>query len=474
MSSSGSAGADPTKAPSEAAGKPKEGTEARSEGGERPSYITEVKSTDILCGRGHKIIQHQGNRDFRDLVSTRKAEYVKTGRYKVKDQIARQIVDEITNRNGRFLRKVSSLDEAKKLGVPKGVEAWVIAEDHISLEKTKQALRDKEPSKTSAIVCEAIDSVNDEVQSPQPNPTEATAAAAAANTSQAQLITAFLNLQSRSMGNSSSWQHAPAENDRKQSHSVESLLLKLQQSQTLQQQQQQLQQPPTTPIGSLASLLLPQRPIVQQSLPSQELMYLQYLEQQKNVVREQQRQQQITLRNMVDTARRQAGIHQLSLDNLISHQLLDLLASRAGATASQQLQNSSLPEQERRTTINPLLLGGPSTLMQTSYPSLPMQLMQGRLSQHVSESIIPNAPQPLISTQQQSSHYGPLNLSISRRLSSSLSGNPLVQSVIGDGQKGITSESKDNLSKDAADNNQEELKSQVDHQSQKRPRAGSH
>jgi hypothetical protein len=78
------------------------------------------------------------------------AEYVKTGRYKIKDQIARQIVDEITNRNGRFLRKVSSLDEAKSLGVPKGVEAWVIAEDHISLEKTKQALRDKDSCKVTS------------------------------------------------------------------------------------------------------------------------------------------------------------------------------------------------------------------------------------------------------------------------------------------------------------------------------------
>jgi hypothetical protein len=461
MSSFGSAEPDPVN-PSKAAGKPNAGSNASGEGGERPNYITEVKSTDILCGRGHKIIQHQGNRDFRDLVSTRKAEYVKTGRYKIKDQIARQIVDEIASRNGRFLRKDSSLDEAKKLGVPKGVEAWVIAEDSISLEKTKQALRDKEPAKTSASGSEAIESENiEEERPPQANPTEA----AAANTSEAQLISALLNLQSRNTCNPSSWHRLPTENNRQQSQLVESLLLKLQQSQTHQQQQQQL---PTTPIGSLSSLLLPQRSMAQHPLPSQELLYLQYLEQQKNAVQEQQRQQQISFRSLVDTARRQAGIQQLSLDNLISLQMIDLLASRAGATASPQLQSPPLPEQqERRTGMNPLLLGRISTLTQSSNPSLALELLQGTLSQHGPVSFIPTVPRPLVSTQQLSSHNGSHNLSIARRLSSSLSGNPLVQSVMGGSQKCITDALKGDQTKDSA----EDVKSP---QSQKRPRTDTY
>jgi hypothetical protein len=81
----------------------------------------------------------------------RKAKYANSGNFKVKNEIARQIMDEVANRRGRFLRKVLSEDELNNLGVPAGVDAWVIAEDAYCLEKTKQALREKDPVKTATV-----------------------------------------------------------------------------------------------------------------------------------------------------------------------------------------------------------------------------------------------------------------------------------------------------------------------------------
>jgi hypothetical protein len=64
---------------------------------------------------------------------------------KDKDGIARQIIDEIANQNGKFLSRIDSPAEARKLGVPEesDARAWTTAKYDIVLEKVKQAPREK-------------------------------------------------------------------------------------------------------------------------------------------------------------------------------------------------------------------------------------------------------------------------------------------------------------------------------------------
>jgi hypothetical protein len=114
---------------------------------ELPRYVTELHPNDILLGRGAPIINYEGNVRFRALVSTRKAEYVSTGRHQVKDDIARQIIQEIERRNGKFLKKVECEAESQRLGIDEDTKAWTIVDDDVAIEKVKQALRDKDTEK---------------------------------------------------------------------------------------------------------------------------------------------------------------------------------------------------------------------------------------------------------------------------------------------------------------------------------------
>jgi hypothetical protein len=120
-------------------------TSATAVPGSTPQIVDDVRENDILMGRGAPTINYKGNVSFRELVSTRKAEYTSSGRHRVKDEIARQIIEEIARRNGRFLRRIETTAEAEALGLPNYKKAWIIAEDSIAMEKVKQALRDKDP-----------------------------------------------------------------------------------------------------------------------------------------------------------------------------------------------------------------------------------------------------------------------------------------------------------------------------------------
>jgi hypothetical protein len=108
--------------------------------------ITELRNNDVMMGRGAGMIHNMGNVRFRELVATRKEEYVRAERNHKKQAIAKQILAEIVRRNGRFVRKVEKPEEAKALGIPEGTQAWVLANSDAVLEKVKQALRDKGPN----------------------------------------------------------------------------------------------------------------------------------------------------------------------------------------------------------------------------------------------------------------------------------------------------------------------------------------
>jgi hypothetical protein len=107
--------------------------------------ITELRTNDVMMGRGAGMIHNMGNVRYRELVATRKKEYVRAERNHKKQTIAKQILAEIAHRNGRFVRKVETPEEAKALGIPEGTQAWVLASSDVVLEKVKQALREKSP-----------------------------------------------------------------------------------------------------------------------------------------------------------------------------------------------------------------------------------------------------------------------------------------------------------------------------------------
>jgi hypothetical protein len=65
-----------------------------------------------------------------------------TNHRQTKANIAREIVDAVLAKSGRFLKKIDPT-EAKKLGIPKGVDAWTPVDEKTIMEKAKQALRQK-------------------------------------------------------------------------------------------------------------------------------------------------------------------------------------------------------------------------------------------------------------------------------------------------------------------------------------------
>jgi hypothetical protein len=104
------------------------------------SYVTELRPTDVLFGRGSGPNDHEGNIRFRQRVADRKDEYLATNHRMTKSKIAKEIVDSVLNENGRFLRKADE-EETASLAVPDGVDVYVMVDDVTITEKAKQALR---------------------------------------------------------------------------------------------------------------------------------------------------------------------------------------------------------------------------------------------------------------------------------------------------------------------------------------------
>jgi len=110
-------------------------------------YVTSLGENDVLLGRGTPCAENEGNVRFRRLVRNRKAEYIAAEKRIRKDAIAREILDVITRRGGKFLRKVESRSEIVQLGVPPGIsykEVWALVDEDTKVQKVKQALRNKD------------------------------------------------------------------------------------------------------------------------------------------------------------------------------------------------------------------------------------------------------------------------------------------------------------------------------------------
>ena len=103
-------------------------------------YYFELNHNDVLCGRGSGPNDRVGNIEFRNLVFTRKAEYLAAPSRDAKGHIASDIINAVRSRGGRFLKKLSP-EQAIKAGFKRGTAIYELADVATVLEKTKQTLR---------------------------------------------------------------------------------------------------------------------------------------------------------------------------------------------------------------------------------------------------------------------------------------------------------------------------------------------
>jgi hypothetical protein len=123
------------------------------------TVIYDLRPSDVLLGRGSRIDQYPGNLAFRELVNSCKHTYRTTTNHEIKREIAEYIIAQVEQRhNGRFLRRIEpDSNEAVSLGIVtingndngvvgssgKPKPAWIQIDSNASIEKTKQALREK-------------------------------------------------------------------------------------------------------------------------------------------------------------------------------------------------------------------------------------------------------------------------------------------------------------------------------------------
>lgn len=104
--------------------------------------LRELTDDDVLLGRGFPAIENEGNVRFRELVRSRSAEYHAAYRRHTKDSIARDVVNTINRRGGRFLTQLDDAANIKGLVIPAAARVWTEADEAAVLIKAKQALRD--------------------------------------------------------------------------------------------------------------------------------------------------------------------------------------------------------------------------------------------------------------------------------------------------------------------------------------------
>jgi hypothetical protein len=106
------------------------------------AIVTVLLPNDVILGRGVPVAKWQGNKRFRDLIRTRKAQYMGTGRRHAKQQIAQDLLQELYMKDFRFLVPIQTNEGTP----PHGAEAWSLAGEEVVLNKIKQALRQSDTS----------------------------------------------------------------------------------------------------------------------------------------------------------------------------------------------------------------------------------------------------------------------------------------------------------------------------------------
>ena len=97
------------------------------------TFVTELNDHDVLMGRGSPSSEYSGNLAFRQLVIDRRQDYLRCTRRNQKHGIAMEIIQAVIDRGGRFLQRITTLEEAEKLGVPPRVQAWRVLAPSSSL-----------------------------------------------------------------------------------------------------------------------------------------------------------------------------------------------------------------------------------------------------------------------------------------------------------------------------------------------------
>lgn len=101
---------------------------------------SDINDKDVLSGRGGGTNNHPGNKEFRSLVDQYRSEYVLSKKW-AKRQIAKNIVESIRSKGGRFLKKEGGV--------------WYDIGDQKAREKTSQALREGLAAKMRAAYAES-------------------------------------------------------------------------------------------------------------------------------------------------------------------------------------------------------------------------------------------------------------------------------------------------------------------------------
>jgi hypothetical protein len=100
--------------------------------------IRTPNASDVLLGRGGGINSHVGNRVFRDWVHQRKEDYNLAGSKADKTGVAKEVMELVTNKGGRFLTKDPTTSSS--------ASGWWMEVDELrALAKTSQALREGAP-----------------------------------------------------------------------------------------------------------------------------------------------------------------------------------------------------------------------------------------------------------------------------------------------------------------------------------------
>ena len=108
-----------------------------------PRYATAVGLDDVQLGRGRPVVTSEGNQRFRALILRFKPEYTSSNRHAHKDIVARKILAIISDRGGKFLRKIESSVERKKLAIEDGVDAWEVADEETSPRRQRRHFRQR-------------------------------------------------------------------------------------------------------------------------------------------------------------------------------------------------------------------------------------------------------------------------------------------------------------------------------------------
>ena len=95
--------------------------------------ITTPSKSDVLCARGGAALKHPGNETYRALVRANQRIYASSK--SEKNQISRSIVAAIRKQDGRFLKRNTETG------------LWSDIGDKAAIEKTSQALREKQPAR---------------------------------------------------------------------------------------------------------------------------------------------------------------------------------------------------------------------------------------------------------------------------------------------------------------------------------------